>query len=113
MNSTKKQRKKYWNGEPYKDAPKVEKAKAKKTEEGGSGKGKDENTEKGKGKATEGGDGKPEVKKFDTPEEKEAEIERLRIVYKDLSGEDALPIWGIKKLTDQIGIETEKAKAKK
>jgi len=96
---------KYWNNEPYKDAPKKTKEEKPKKEKAETGEGSKEK------KAEDTGE-KAKATPL-TKEEIEAEVLRLQGVYKDLTGEDAPPIWGINKLTEQIGIETEKANAKK
>lgn len=92
----------YWEGKPYRtgEAAKAKpEAKAAKKEEAKAG-------DKVAAKAGDASKKAADIK----PEDKEAEITKLKAQYLTLTGNEAPPIWGLKKLTEQIAIETEKAK---
>ena len=91
----------YWEGKPYR------------TEEAGeAAKAKTENKAGGKGANEKAGTTKKETKKPEEvkPEDKDAKIAELKAEYLKLTGNEAPPIWGLKKLTEQIEIEAAKAK---
>lgn len=93
----------YWDGKPYNTAG-AKAPKAAKTE------GKDAKKVDAK-KADNTSDAKEKAKAAAAnvkPEEKDAKLAELKAEYLKLTGNEAPPIWGIKKLSEQIEIESKK-----
>lgn len=98
---------KYWNGEPYRGDAKKAKAKNALGEGSKDAEGKKGTDAKGKTPAPAAEKGKDADLDL-VGDAKKAKMDELRTMYLDITKNEAIPTWGIKKLKEQIEIEKAK-----